>query len=303
MAGVISTGNHPKALWPGVKAWFGRTYNEWDVKYTDLFDMDTSTQNYEELVEATGFGLAPVKAQGASTAYDSETQGTINRFVHVAYSLGYIVTKEENDDDLYEMVSKRRAPAVAFSMRQTKEVVAANVYNRAFSSSYTYGDGVPLISASHPNVTGNQSNLLTVAADFSESALEDMTIQMMNATNSRGLNIPILAKCLIGPTALVYEFERVLSSVLTPGSANNAINAIRSKGVVPKTSINPFLTDPDAWFLRTNVPNGMTGYDRVKGGELMQDVDFDTDNLKAKDYQRYSFGVGDFRGIYGTPGA
>lgn len=303
MPGVISTGNHPKAVWPGVKAWFGRIYNEWDVKYTYLFDMDSSTQNYEELVEATGFGLAPVKNQGASTAYDSEVQGTINRFVHVAYSLGYIVTKEENDDDLYEMVSKRRAPAVAFSMRQTKEVVAANVYNRAFSTSYTYGDGVPLISASHPNVTGLQSNLLTVAADFSESSLEDMTIQMMNATNSRGLSIPILAKCLIGPTSLVYEFERVLSSTLQNDTANNAINALRSKGIVPETSINPYLTDPDAWFLKTNVPNGMTGFDRVKGGELMQDVDFDTDNLKAKDYQRYSFGVGDFRGIYGTPGA
>ncbi|MCP3924483.1 MAG: hypothetical protein GY714_18070 [Desulfobacterales bacterium] len=303
MSGVISTGNHPKALWPGVKAWFGRTYDEWDVKYTDLFSMDTSSQNYEELVEATGFGLAPVKNQGTSTTYDSETQGTINRFVHVAYSLGYIVTREEFDDDLYEMVSKRRAPAIAFSMRQTKEIVAANVYNRAFSSSYTYGDGVSLINSSHPNVSGNQSNVLAVAADFSESSLEDMTIQMMNATNSRGLNIPIRPTCLIGPTSLVYEFERVLKSRLQPDTANNAINALAAKGIVPKTSINPYLTDTDAWFMRGNVPNGMTGFDRVKGGALTQDTDFDTDNLKAKDYQRYSFGVGDFRDIWGTPGA
>jgi hypothetical protein len=303
MSGVISTGNHPKALWPGVKAWFGRTYDEWDVKYTKLFNIDTSTQAYEELVEATGFGLAPVKKQGASTAYDSETQGTINRFTHVAYSLGYIVTYEELKDNLYEMVSKRRAPAVAFSMRQTKEIVAANVYNRAFSGSYTYGDGVSLISASHPNVSGLQSNLMTVAADFSESALEDLTIQMMNATNSRGLNIPITPKCLIGATSQTYEFARVLDSTLQNDTADNAINVLKKDGVVPETSINPYLKDQDAWFIKAGIPNGLTCFNREVGGGLRQDTDFDTDNAKSKAYERYSFGVGDFRDIWGSPGA
>lgn len=300
--GVITTGSHPKALWPGVKAWWGRSYNEHAEKYTDLFDMDTSSQNYEEMVEVTGFGLAPEKKQGTSTSYDSESQGVVNRGVNVAYSLGYIVTKEENDDNLYETVSKRRVQAVAFSMRQTKEIVAANFYNRAFSGSYTFGDGKALLANDHPVVAGTQSNTLAVAADFSESALEDLTIQMMDAKNSRGLNINPTPTTLIGPTKYAYEFKRVLGSELQNDTANNAINAMKAMGTIPKWSINPYLTDVDAWFVRSNVPSGLKCFMRT-AIEFGQDVDFDTDNLKAKAYERYMFMFGDWRTLYGSAGA
>ena len=172
---VISTGNHPKALWPGVKAFFGRQYNEHQVEYTDLFDMDTSDKNYEELVELTGFGLAPVKTEGSGVQYDSESQGYTKRATHVAYSLGYIVTREELDDNQYEIVSKRRSKALAFSFRQTKEIVAANVYNRATNSSYTGGDGKELLATDHPTSNGNQSNELATAADLSEASTSSIT--------------------------------------------------------------------------------------------------------------------------------
>lgn len=300
--GVITTGNHPKALWPGVKAWFGRQYDEHETKYTDLFNVDTSDKPYEELVELTGFGLAPVKQQGASTTYDSETQGVLNRATHIAYSLGYIVTKEENDDNLYEIVSKRRAQAVAFSMRQTKEIVAANVYNRGFSGSYVFGDGKAMLASDHPTLDGTQSNILSVASDFSESALEDLCIQIMNAKNSRGMRINLMPKILLLPTAYAFEATRVLKSELQSNTANNDLNAIRSMGIIPKVSINPYLTDSDAWFVRTGVPSGLTCFNRspmVFG----QDTDFDTDNLKAKAYERYSFIFGDWRDIYGSAGA
>lgn len=300
---VISTGNHPKALWPGVYAWWGREYTKHDPKYVDLFDQTTSDKAWEDMVEATGFGLAPVKNQGTATSFDSETQGTINRMTHVAYSLGYIVTKEEQRDNLYEEVSMKRTSAIAYSMNQTKETVAANVYNRAFSGSYTFGDGVALLSASHPvTAGGTQSNILSVAADFSESSLEDLLIQMMNAKNSRGLRINPQPKCLIGNVALAFEFTRVLNSVLQNDTANNATNALRAMGSIPKISLNPFLTDTDAWFIRSDVPSGMTMFMRDPI-EFGQDNDFDTYNLKARAYERYSFGFGDWRGLYGSAGA
>ena len=162
MAGVITTGNHPKALWPGIKAIWGRQYDEHSVEYTDLFTTDNSSQAYEEDFEVTGFGLAPVKPEGEGVQFDSETQGTVSRYVHVAYALGYIVTKEELDDNLYEVVSKRRAQALAFSMRQTKENVAANMYNKAFTGlgGTTGGDGKEVIVSDHPSRSGDQSNLL-----------------------------------------------------------------------------------------------------------------------------------------------
>lgn len=302
---VISTGNHPKALWPGIYAWWGRKYNEHQVEYTGLFDVDTSEKNYEELAELTGFGLAPVKSEGASVHYDSETQGTITKAIHVAYALGYIVTREERDDVLYEVVSKRRSGALAFSMRQTKEIVGANVYNRAFNSSYTFGDGKELLATDHPTLDGTQSNELAVAADLSEAALEDLTIQIMNAKNSRGLRINLMPRNLIVPPALYYEAHRILDSNLRVASADNDTNVIKDQGIFPEgIMVNHYLTDTDAFFVRTNVPSssGLTCFDRV-GVEFTQDNDFDTDNAKAKCYERYSFTVGDFRALYGSPGA
>jgi hypothetical protein len=298
---VITTGSHPKALWPGIKAWWGRSYAEHTEEYPVLFEKDTSDKAYEEEVEITGFGLAPVKNEGTAIVYDQESQGSVTRYTHVAYALGYIVTYEELRDDLYEVVSKRRAQQLAFSIRQTKENIGANVYNRAFNATYTFGDGVQLIANNHPTLTGNQSNLLTTAADISETAIEDMLIQIGLTTNSRGMKISVLPKSLHVPMQLIFEANRIVKSVLQNDSANNAINVIRSMGAIPEIQANHYFSSATAWFIRTNVPRGMTYFER-EAVSFDQDNDFDTKNAKAACYERYSFGSSDFRGIAGTPG-
>jgi len=303
MAGIIVTGNHPKALWPGIKAWWGRTYNEHKTEYTDLFDMDTSRQNYEEDVQVTGFGLAPVKAQTMSVQYDTESQGYISRYTHVVYGLGYIVSREELEDNLYAVVSKRRAQALAFSMRQTKENVGANVYNRAFTATVTGGDGEELIMNAHPSKSGNQSNVLAVASDISEAAIEDMIIQIMGATNDRGLKISLMPQSLHVHRSDWFEANRILKSVLQNDTAINAINVLKATNAIPGgIKVNHYFSDSDAWFVRTNAPRGMICYQR-RPVEFTQDNDFDTENAKAKNTERYSVGWTDWRGIYGTPGA
>lgn len=302
---TIGTGNFPKALRPGVKKWWGRAYDEHMVEYTQLFDVDTSDKSYEEMVEATGFGLAPVKNQGDPTIYDSENQGTLTRSTHVAYGLGFIVTREEIADNLYMEVGKRRASALAFSFRQTKENVGANFYNRGFNSSYTLGDGKELLATDHPTVSGTQSNELATATDLSEAALEDLLIQIGKAKNSRGLNISIKPRCLIVPPDLGFEAERILNSVLQNDTANNAVNVLKSTNALPEgIKVNHYLTDVDAWFVRTAVPmgSGLVCFQR-EAIEFGDDNDFDTSNLKYKGYERYSFTCGDFRALYGSPGA
>ncbi len=299
---VITTSNHPKALWPGIKAFYGRQYEEHPEEFPALFEKDTSQMSAEELVEVTGFGLAPVKNQGASVQYDTENQGDVTRIVHVAYGLGYIVTKEELDDNLYEVVSKRRARALAFSMRQTKEHVAANIMNRAFNSSYTGGDGVELISTSHVTKDGTQSNRLTTATDLSEAALEDLIIQIMQAKNSRGLKISLMPQSLHVHPSNWFEANRILKSTLQYDTANNAMNVLKATNALPKgIHVNHYFTDSDAWFVKTNCPNGLTHFERVSN-EFTRDNDFDTENAKAKAYERYSFSWGDWRTIFGSPG-
>jgi len=300
---VISTGNHPKALWPGVKAWWGRSYDKLPEEYKMLFDMETSDKAYEEDVQVTGFGLAPVKAEGTSVVFDSEVQGYVSRYTHVAYALGYIVTYEELQDNLYETVSKRRSEALAFSMKQTKEIVAANVYNRAFTAGYTFGDGVVLCSASHPTSSGNQSNILSVAADLSEVALEDMLVQVMLAKNDKGLRISLMPQSLIVAPSNWFEANRILKSTLQNDTANNAVNVLKAENAIPGgIKMNHYLTDADAWFVRTNAPRGMVGYQRSPIS-FDQDNDFNTKNAKAMAYERYSFGVTDWRGLFGSAGA
>lgn len=303
MAGVITTGNHPKALWPGVNAWFGAKYQEHPLECTQVFNKSTSRKNYEEDVEQTSFGLAPVKAEGAGVQYDSHSQGYTKRYTHVAYALGYIVTKEELDDNLYTEVSMKRAGSLAFSMRQTKETVAANIFNRAFDSSYTGGDGKELLATDHPSLAGDWSNELAVAADLSEASLEDLMIQIMNAKNSRGLKISLMARKLIVPPALAFEAERIVKSNLQSGTANNDLNAMKSMGMLPEgVMVWHYLTDDDAWFLKTNAPEGIKHIER-KAIEFTKDNDFDTDNAKAKAYERYTFGWTDPRAVYGSAGA
>ena len=299
---VITTGSHPKALWPGVYAWFGAKYNEHPQQYTRLFDIKSSSKNYEEMVEQTSFGLAPVKAEGSSTAYDSHAQGVTARGTNVAYSLGYIVTREEKADNLYSEVSMQRAASLAFSMAQTRENVGANVYNRAFNSSYTGGDGKELCATDHGSLAGDQSNELATAADLSEASLEDLTIQIMDAKNSKGLKISLQPKSLIVPTALVYDAQRILESTLQSGTANNDVNALRSMSIIPEVIVNNYLTDADAWFIRTNAPSSLCWFDR-EPVQFSKDEDFDTDNAKAKAYMRFVPFWGDWRGLYGTPGA
>lgn len=301
--GVITTGNHPKALWPGIKAWFGRIYDEHAEEFPDLFDQDTSRRAYEEDVQLTGFGLAPRKPEGKATAYDTEKQGYVARYTHVAYSLGYIVTKEELSDNLYEMVSRRRSQSLAFSMRQTKENVAANVYNNAFDASFAGGDGVALISNAHPTLAGNQSNILAVSADLSELSIEDLIIQIMGALNFRGLKISLMPMCLNVPRQLWFKANRILGSVLQNDTANNAVNVLRATNALPQgIKVNHYFSDPNAWFIRTNVPRGMIYYNR-ESVDFAQDNDFDTSNAKAKAYERYTFYWTDWKGVYGSQGS
>ena len=305
MAGVIMTSNHPKALWPGVKGFWGRTYKDHVTEYTDLFDVETSEQAYEEFVQITGFGLAPVKPQGKAAEYDSETQGPTTRFVHLAYALGYIVTHEELKDNLYMEVSKTRATSNARAFRQTKERVCANIYNRAFSGSYLGADGVALCSTAHPNTSGGTfSNKLTVDADLSEAALEDMLIQIMQATDDRGLLINLMPKSLHVAPANWFNANRILKSALQPGNSNNDINVLNATSAIPGgVKLNHYFTAPQAWFVRTNVESGkgMLFLER-EGISFDQDNDFDTKNAKALGYERYSVGFVDPRAVYGSNG-
>lgn len=299
---IITTGSHPKALWPGVKAWWGRSYDEHQVEYTDLFDVDTSTQAYEEEIEITGFGLAPIKPQGSQIFFDTEVQGPVSRFTHVAYALGYIVTFEELRDNLYEVVSKRRAQQLAYSMRQTKENITAAIYNQGFDSNYVGGDGVSLFSASHPTMSGNQSNLIANAADLSETAVEDLTIQIMQTTNNRGLKISALPQSLNVPPTLYYEANRIYGSVLQNNTANNAINVLKAVGVFPKgINVNHYFSSATAWYIRTNIPRSMQLFNR-DNVTFDQDNDFDTKNAKAACYERYSVFWADWRGAFASPG-
>lgn len=300
---VISTGSIAKLLWPGLNAIWGKEYTEHPMEWRDLFDSETSTMAYEEDVLMPGFGLAPIKTEGASIAYDSTSQGYTSRYTHVAYGLGFIVTREAIDDNQYERRSTGSTKDLAFSFRQTKENVGANVYNRAFNSAFVGGDGVELLSTVHPIQGGTFSNELATPADLSEASIEDLCIQIMNAVNDRGLKISLMPRSLHVATANAFEAIRILKSVNQNDTANNAINALRSMGVFPEgVKINHYFTDADAWFVRTNAPNGLKMFNRT-AAEFSQDNDFDTSNLKYKGYERYSAGWTDPRGLYGSAGA
>lgn len=303
MSGPITTGNHPAALWPGVERWWGVKYNEHPKEWSKIFDERNSKKKYEEEVERTGFGLAPVKAEGSAINYDSETQGNTARYTHVAYALGFIVTKEERDDNLYKEVAFNRTESLAFSMRQTEENVAANILNRGFNSSYAGADGKELFATDHPSLAGDQANELSTAADLSESSLEDMLIQIMQVKNKRGLKIALMGKSLIVPPSLYFDACRIVKSTNQPGTANNDINVINREGLLPGgVVVNHYLTDNDAWFVKTNAPAGLTRYTRT-ATEFGNDNDFDTKNAKAAAYMRFAVGWTDWRGAFGSPGA
>lgn len=301
--GIITTGSHPKALWPGVHAFWGQVYNEHAAEYPDLYDILDSDKAYEEDTQITGFGLAPVKAQGTSISYDSEVQGPTARYTHIAYALGYIVTFEELRDNRYEVVAMRRTKANAFSINQTIENISAGPYNNAFSASYPVADGVALCSASHVNTTGGTySNALTPAADLAEASLEDITIQIMGIQTDRGLPISIMPQSLHIPRQEWYNANRILQSVLQNNTTNNAINVLKATNAFPKgIKMNHYFTSATAWFVKTNCPNGMQMFWRDRP-MFDQDNDFDTKNAKAATYMRFSVGNTDPRGIFGSNG-
>lgn len=298
---TITRSTMPDLLWPGIQAIFGNNYEKLDKEYTRIFDVRRSNKAYEKVTEATGLGLAAVKAEGSSIIYDTPGQGPSSVFTHVTYGLGYIITREAIEDNQYQEVAEGNAANLPWSMLTTKEIVHANVLNRAFNGSYVGGDGQPLISASHPTANGTQSNSLT-AADLSESVLEDALTSIATATNSAGLPIALRAVRLIVGPGQIFNATRILQSDGRVGSANNDVNAIKTLGLVPEIVINHYLDDPDAWFLQTNVPNGLISYQR-RALELEQDNDFDTENRKHKATERYSAGWGDYRALFGNPGA
>lgn len=299
---AINTGSFGKALWPGVNTWYGKAYSEFDVEWSKIFTTRSSRKNFEEDISVSSFGLAVQKGEGSAVSYDNEQQGFIDRYTHVVYALGFMITREMVEDDLYDVVGQRKASGLAFSMRQTKEVVAANILNRAFNTSYTYGDGKELLNSVRPNVAGGTwSNIIATAADISEAALEQACVDIGKYTNDRGLRIAVKPMKLIVPVDIDFEANKIMKTEYEVGTNNNTVNLVRSRfpgGVV----VNHYLTDVDAWFILTNVPNGMTHFER-RADDFKQDDDFDTDNAKFKATARYSFGCSDKRSIYGSAGA
>ena len=308
--GVIATSSFAKALWPGVNTWYGDAYAQYPVEWDKLFEKNTSRKAFEEDVGSSHFGLAVQKAEGAPVTYDTSRQGFTSRYNHVVYALGFIITREIYEDDQYDVVGKLKAQSLAFSMRQTKEIVAANVYNRAFNTSYLGGDGSTLIasaggggSASHPAIAGGTwTNGVATAVDLSEAALEQAVIDIAGFTNDRGLKIAVRPKTLIIPKELMFEATRILKAEGRTGTDLNDPNALKTMGMVPEVVVNHYLTDTDAWFLRTDVQNGLKYFER-RGDEFGMDEDFDTENAKYKATARYSFGWTDPRGLYGSAGA
>lgn len=300
----INTGALSKALKPGVNEFFGLAYDQFPEEYSKIFDVQLSSMNFEEDVNVNGFGLGMIKPEGSVIAYDSMQQGWIQRYQHVVYALGYVVTREAIEDNQYMKLVKQRTEALAMSMKQTKENVAANILNRAFNSSYLGADGLEMISSAHLlSKGGTWSNIIATAADLSEASLEQALIDIGGYQNDAGLKISAMGQSLIIPRQLQFEAERILKSSLKYDTAENAINAMKSIGVLPGGVImNHYLTDSDAWFIKTNVPEGLKFFQR-RALEVENDTDFDSENMKFKSTERYSVGWTDPRGIYGSAGA
>ncbi len=303
MSGIITSSSFAKLLWPGLNSIYGKEYADYPVEWDKLFEKNSSDRAYEEDLGLSSFGLAAVKNEGAPIQYDTERQGFTSRYNHVVYALGFIVTREIFEDDQYGKVGAQKAKALARSMRQTKEIVGANIYNRAFDSNYKGGDGVELISASHPNVAGGTfSNKIATAADLSEAALEQAVIDIAGFRDDRGLLIAARPQQLVIPYQQTFEVKRILGADGRVGTDLNDPNVLKDMGLFSNVTINHYLTDADAWFIRTNVKDGIKYFER-RGDAFEMDNDFDTENAKFKATARYSFGWSDPRSIYGSAGA
>ena len=300
---TVASSSFAKALYPGVNSWYGQSYKEYAVEFTKLFDTFQSDRQWEEDVGFSGMGQMRVKPEGASIEYDSFKQGFTTRYTHTVYALGFIITREVFEDDQYAIVGKKKAQSLAFSARQTKETVAANVYNRAFNSSYTFGDGKEMCASSIPHVAGGTwNNEPTTPVDLSEAALEQAVIDIAGFVDDRGNKIALMPKSLILPKELMFDATRILKGDWQVDSAERNVNALKTMGLVPEVVINHYLTDTDAWFLRTNLPSdGLKHFERW-ADRFEVDNDWDTYNAKFKSTGRYSFGISDKRAIYGSEG-
>lgn len=302
MGSPINTGEMARALKPGVNSWFGLAYTQYPEEWSEIFDQYQSAMYFEEDVNMYGFGLASVKPEGTAIQYDTSAQSFIQRYTHAVYALGYIITREAIEDNLYMKLAQQRTNAMAMSMKQTKENVCSNVLNRGFSSGYTGADGLSLFNSAHKLTKGGTfSNVIATAADLSEASLEQALIDIAGFVNDAGLKISCNGTKLIIPRQLRYEAKRILGSDLQNDSANNAINAMKSMGALP-VIMNHYLTDSDAWFVKTDCPDGLKLFQR-RALEVENDTEFDTENMKFKSSERYSVGWTDPRGCYGSQGA
>jgi|TARA_X000001388_G_scaffold55125_1_gene40554 hypothetical protein len=293
-----------KELTPGLHALFGLEYDRYENEHEDIFDTESSERAFEEEVMLTGFGEASVKGEGAAVVYDTAQESFTARYSHETVALAFALTEEAIEDNLYDTLSSRYTRALARSMQTTKQVKAANVLNNAFNSSFVGGDGKELCATDHPTV-GNidQKNELTTAADLNETSLEQALIDIAAFQDERGLKINAQATKLIIPPALQFTADRLMESPGRVNTSDNDINAIRNMGMVSGGyAVNHYLTDTDAFFLKTDVPNGLKHFVRTPVSTSMEG-DFETGNVRYKARERYSFGFSDWRGIFGSPGA
>jgi hypothetical protein len=300
---AISRANQLHQLLPGLNALFGEEYQSYDNEHEQIYETENSERSFEEELKISGFGAAPVKAEGAQILYDTAQESFVARYTHETIAMGFAVTEEAMEDNLYVSLSGRYTKALARAMAYTKQVKAMTPLNLGFTT-FNSGDGVSLFNTAHPLVSGGtNSNRPAVGADLNEASLEDAIIQISGWTDERGLKIAAQARKLIVPSALQFVATRLLKSEYQPGSANNDVNAIVSTGVLPEGfAVNHYLTDTNAFYLMTDVPDGMKHFVRSPMQTSM-DGDFNTGNVRYKARERYSFGVSDPLGIFGSPGS
>ena len=301
---AISRAQLLKELLPGLNALFGLEYARYGKEHNEIYETETSERSFEEETKLSGFSAAPVKNEGSAIAYDNAQEAWTARYTHETIALGFSLTEEAIEDNLYDSLSSRYTKGLARAMAYTKQIKAAATLNNGFSSAVTYGDGQPLFSTAHPLVSGGtNSNRPSVNSDLNETSLENAVIQIAAWTDERGLLIAAKPKKLVIPPALQFTATRLLQTELRVATADNDVNALKMLGSIPEGyAINHFLTDTNAWFLTTDVPNGLKHFVRTPLQNSM-DGDFDTGNVRYKARERYSFGVSDPLGIFGSPGA
>jgi hypothetical protein len=300
---VISRMQLVKELEPGLNALFGLEYDRYENQSAEIFSTESSDRAFEEEVMLGGFANAAVKPEGQGVSYDDAQETYTARYTNETIALAFSLTEEAVEDNLYDKLSTRYTKALARSMANTKQVKAANILNRAFNTSYLGGDDKELCATDHPTLSGDQKNELSTAADLNETSLEQALIDIADMKDERGLKIALRGMKMIIPVNLQFVAERLMKSAGRVGTADNDVNAIKSMGMVPEGYVvNNFLTDTDAWFLKTDAPNGMKHFTRAPIRTAMEG-DFDTGNVRYKARERYSFGWSDWRGIFGSPGA